>query len=158
MKLIKKIEWKYVAFQILFVGILCLLFYLLNIKHPVLSGTLLYIVLSLVVRAFVLDDFRKGIQAVKKGQYKEAITYFENIYNYLNKNGWLDKYRFITLLTVSKIPVREMALLNIASCCKELGNNFKAKEYYNRVLTEFPGSIMAQTALNMLNSFNDKTD
>ncbi|WP_144803871.1 tetratricopeptide repeat protein [Maribacter sp. MAR_2009_72] len=47
---------------------------------------------------------------------------------------------------------REMALANIGYCYSQIGDGKKAKEYYERTLKEFPGSGLAKSALNMMNS------
>ena len=45
-----------------------------------------------------------------------------------------------------------MALLNIAFCYSQIDQGKKAKEYYQRVLNEFPESGMATAALKMIDS------
>ena len=44
----------------------------------------------------------------------EAINEFQKSYDFFEKNQWVDKYRYLTLLTASKSSYREMALNNIA--------------------------------------------
>ncbi len=46
-----------------------------------------------------------------------------------------------------------MALNNIAFCYGQMGNGEKSREYYEKILQEFPGSGLAKTALRFLNSF-----
>lgn len=45
-----------------------------------------------------------------------------------------------------------MGLNNIAFCYAQIGNGNKAKHYYQKILSKFPDSMLAKTALNMLNS------
>ena len=73
-------------------------------------------------------------------------------YGFFNKKQWIDKYRFIILLSASRISYKEMALLNIAFCYGQLGDGKRSREFYEKTLTEFPDSEMAKTALNMLNA------
>ena len=58
----------------------------------------------------------------------------------------------ITLFSASKMSYREMDLNNIAFCYSQIGNGTKSKEYYEKTLSEFPESIMAKTALKLINS------
>ena len=46
-----------------------------------------------------------------------------------------------------------MALNNIAFAYGQIGDGKKAKEYYERLLTEFPRSGIAKAALKMIDSF-----
>lgn len=50
-----------------------------------------------------------------------------------------------------------MGLGNIAFCYSQTSNGQKAKEYYERVLKEFPGNGFAIAGLNMINSLGQKT-
>ncbi len=43
-----------------------------------------------------------------------------------------------------------MALVNIAFSYTQIGNGQKAKEYYKQALSEFPQSIIAKSALKMI--------
>ena len=49
-----------------------------------------------------------------------------------------------------------MGLSNIAFCYSQIGNGQKATEYYQQSLNDFPDNGIAITALNMLNSVNNK--
>jgi hypothetical protein len=45
-----------------------------------------------------------------------------------------------------------MALCNIAFCYGQTGNGEKSEYYYNVTLKEFPNSLLAKAALNMINA------
>ncbi|HEX3165740.1 MAG TPA: tetratricopeptide repeat protein, partial [Chitinophagaceae bacterium] len=76
--------------------------------------------------------------------------------DYFAKNNWVDKYRYLTLLSSSKMTYKEMGLCNIAFCYSQTGNGQKAKEYYEQALREFPENGLAIAALNMLKSVDNK--
>ena len=56
------------------------------------------------------------------------------------------------MMSASAVSFREMALLNIAFAHSQIGKGEKAKEYYQRTLSEFPSSSMANAALRMIDS------
>ena len=95
------------------------------------------------------------MKKVKNGDFKEAISDFMKSYEFFDKNNWIDKYRFLTLLSSSKMSYKEMALNNIAFCFSQIGNGVKAKEFYEKTLKEFPESGLAKAGLNMMNSINN---
>jgi tetratricopeptide (TPR) repeat protein len=82
----------------------------------------------------------------------EALPLFEKSVAYFSKNRWIDKYRFITLLSSSGLTYREMGLCNIAFCYSQTGNGLKAKEVYTQTLQEYPENGLANAGLNMLTS------
>lgn len=90
------------------------------------------------------------MQMVNQQKFPDAVTYFENSYNFFNRNSWIDKYRFATLLSSSKMSYKEMALNNIAFCYAQSGNGVKSKEHYEKTLLEFPNSGIAKAGLNVL--------
>ena len=88
----------------------------------------------------------------KRKSFQDAIHEFQKSYEFFKKYKWIDTYRSIILLSPSRISYTEMALLNIAFCYGQTGEGQKSREYYERILQEFPESEMARSALNMLDS------
>lgn len=125
-------------------------------EDPVLVGCATAIVFTLLLRRVVARYHRKGIQLVKRKQYAEAIPYFEKSVDFFSRNKWVDKYRFITLLSSSAYTYKEMGLCNIAFCYSQIGNGVKAREYYESTLKEFPENGMAIAGMNMVNSFKEQ--
>ncbi len=95
---------------------------------------------------------------VKQEQFEEAILNFERSYEFFKENDWLDKYRFLTLLSSGKMSYKEMALNNIAFCYGQIGNGKLSKEYFQRTLDEFPESGMAKVGLRFLNSMSNENE
>ena len=151
--IVRQVAWSSLIPQLSFMGVLIFGFYLMKSEDPVIHGTVTYLAISLALRILIPKDHRKGIVLVKQQKFLEASSYFEKSYEFFSKNLWIDKYRFLTLLSSSRISYREMALCNIAFCYSQIGDGKKAIEYYTRTLQEFPDSGLAQSALRMLHSF-----
>ncbi len=152
---IRQISWISIIPQLITMGIIMSLWYLTNPEKAILYGALTYLVISFSLRNLIPKDHRNGIKKVKNGKFKDAIFDFNKSYEFFNKNKWIDKYRFLTLLSSSRMSYKEMALNNIAFCYGQIGNGIKSKEFYERTLKEFPESGLAKAGLNMLNSINN---
>jgi tetratricopeptide (TPR) repeat protein len=149
---IRQVAWISMVPQLIFMALLIYGYYLAGNQDFIMYGALTYLVISFILRNSIPTDHRFGMALVKRNEFREAIPYFQKSYAYFSKHAWLDKFRFITLLSSSRMSYREMALNNIAFCYGQLGDEEKAKEYYSRTLTEFPGNELAKAALNMLDA------
>lgn len=123
---------------------------LLGSSDPFLIGVACYVVVHLALRHGVAAHHRKGMRLYKKERFAEAAAQFEKSYEFFSRHAWLDRWRAVTMLSSSRVSYREMALLNIAFCLVQTGKREQAAALYRRVLDEFPGSKVAQTALRML--------
>jgi tetratricopeptide (TPR) repeat protein len=142
--------------QIILIGLLVFLYDLAKIDEPFIFGALTYSLLAFALRNIVAKSHRQGIRLVKNHKFAEAIPYFENSVQYFNNNNWVDKYRYLTLLSSSKMTYKEMGLCNMAFCYSQIGNGQKAKAYYEQVLKAFPENGLAIAGLNMLRSVDPK--
>lgn len=149
---VRQTNWIAVIPQLIFMGILIYIFYVLNINEPIIWGCLTYLFFLFGSRLILAKDHNKGMKLSKEQNFSEAIKYYKKSAEFFMKNNWIDKYRFITLFSASKMSYREMDLNNIAFCYSQIGNGTKAKEYYEKTLTEFPNSILAKSALKMIES------
>lgn len=152
--LVNQIAWVALIPQILFLGLLMFIYYLLNVGNFVLLGAITYLVLSYVVRRLMLKSFFRGIKLLKKQEVEAAIPYFETCVGFFSRNSWLDKYRYLILLSSSKMTFREMSLCNIAFCYGQINKGQKSKELYEQILKEYPDNVIALTALKMIQSFS----
>ena len=118
-------------------------------------SALTYLVLSYGLNNFIPLDHRTGMRLVNKKEFENAIPYFQKSYDFFSKYSWLDKYRYIMLLSSSKMCYREMSLTNIAFCYSQIGQGNKAIEYYNRTLEEYPENDMAKAAINLIQSVDN---
>lgn len=154
--IVRQIAWISLIPQVLFLGILILIYYLFRIQDCVLCGVVTYLLLSMLLKLVIARDQRRGMRYLKSGMFEDAIEYFEKSYAFFSKYGWVDKYRFITLLSSSRISFKEMALVNIGYCYVHMDNRSKAGLCYQKTLVEFPDSEIAKSALAFLS--NDDED
>ena len=149
---VRQISWTSIIPQLLLIGLLIYIFQLFDFEDPFLAGALTYAILAFGLRNLVARAHRKGINLVKQQKFIDALPFFEKSVDYFSKNSWVDQYRFITLLSSSKLTYKEMGLCNIAFCYSQTGNGLKAKEVYEETLKEYPDNGLANAGLNMLNS------
>ena len=127
----------------------------IGFNNFVIPGALMYLAISLPLRFGVPHHHRKGIALFKRGLFVDAIPLFEKSYTFFKRNRWIDKNRYVVLLSSSQISYTEMALLNIAFCYGQSGDGKKSKAYYEKTLAEFPDSEIAETSLQMFQSAVD---
>ena len=138
-------------------GIIMLIWFQFNKTEFVTYGALTYLIISQSLRRTITREHRKGMDKIKLEDFENAIPHFENSYEFFKRHHWLDKYRYLTLLSSGKMTYKEMALNNIAFCYGQMGNGEVSKEYYERTLNEFPQSGIAKAGLRLLNSMlNEK--
>ncbi len=149
---IKQIAWISMLPQIGILFLIGLVCYLCGVGNPVFPAAVIYLGLSYLLRAVVAKDYQKGMHLVKKQEFAEAIPVFESSYKFFMDNSWVDEYRYIILLSSSRMSYREMALCNIAFCYTQIGEGKKAAEFYREVLKNYPENGLAQAGLKMLES------
>jgi len=149
---IRQVKWISLIPQLSIMGVLIYIYCLIKVSDPVLYGILTYLSLSIALRQIIPRYHRKGISYYKVKQYEKAIVEFKKSYEFFKKHRWIDKNRFIVLLSSSRISYLEMSLINIAFCYGQLGDGKKSKQWYEKALSEFPDSQMAITALKMLDA------
>lgn len=146
----RQVAWISLIPQLIFMGMLIGLFFLLKVKDPFMYGASAYPILSFVLKYSIPLSHRAGMQLVRQEQFAKAIPLFEKSLAFFEHYQWIDKFRYITLLSSSKMTYKEMALCNIAFCYSQTNNKDQAREYYSRVLSEFPENGLAKAALKMM--------
>ena len=150
--IVRQIAWISTIPQLIIIGLITYVFYLLEFEDPFIFGIFSYLILSVALRNLAAKYQRQGMKLVKQQQFALAIPFFEQSVDFFTRNSWIDNYRFLTLLSSSRMTYREMGLCNIAFCNSQIGNGQKAKDYYEMVLIEFPNNGLAKAGLNMFNS------
>lgn len=150
--IVRQIAWLSVVPQLTIMGLIMWLLSIAGVRQSIVFGALAYLALSMTLRFGIPKAHRRGILLFKRKQYAEAIPEFERSYDFFNRNRWIDDWRFLVLLSSSRVSYREMAFLNLAFCHSQAGSGFKAKEYYQRTLADFPDSEMAKVSLRMIES------
>jgi tetratricopeptide (TPR) repeat protein len=156
--IIRQISWISIVPQLVIIGLLFFLYHVADFGDPFIMAALTWSLLAIGLRNLIAKKHRQGIKLVKLQKFKEAIPFFEQSFEYFTKNKRVDKYRFLTLLSISKMSYRESALCNLAFCHSQTGAGLKAKEYYKQVLAEYPENGLAKAGLNMLNSIGQTTE
>ena len=149
---VRQVAWLSVLPQFAVMGGLILMWYFIGVERYVFNGALNYLLISIPLRSILTRFHRKGMRKVKRENYADAILDFQKSIEFFTKYSWIDKYRFLFLLSSSRMAYREMAFNNIAFCYGQTGNGEKAIEYYELTLREYPGSGMAKVGLQMLKS------
>jgi tetratricopeptide (TPR) repeat protein len=150
---IRQTAWVSVIPQFLFMGLLLFVFHQISSENAVLYGAVTYLSISYILRNFIPKSHRKGLSLYNENRFLEGIDSFQKSYDFFCQHNYLDKYRYLLLLSSSKMGYKEMALNNIAFGYSQIGDGKKAKEYYERLLVEFPKNGIAKVALKMIDSF-----
>jgi tetratricopeptide (TPR) repeat protein len=146
----KQIAWISLVPQLAFMAFLMAAYYVMGTEQFVIFGAGTYLTISNLLRFLALKDHNKAVKSLKAGEFQDAIPAFQSSYDFLNGYPWIDKYRYLILLSSSKISFREMALNNIAFCYSQSGEGEKAISYYKRMFAEYPDSDLAKAALNFI--------
>lgn len=152
----RQIAWLFLIPQLIIFQLIIIIFnfFITPFDLAVNLALLFYLGVFFLLRTLIPHNHRKGIRLIKSDSYAEAIIEFEKSYDFFMQHPWIDRYRFLVLLSSSKTSYTEMALTNAAFCYTQTGNGQKAVEYYEKALHLFPDSEMAKSALKMLHSFN----
>ena len=149
---VRQISWISLIPHFLTMLILITLFKYFETPYPYALASAFYLLLTYGIRYILTKDHIKGIKLVKSNKFNEAIPCFEKSYQFFSRNSWIDKYRYVTLFSASKMSYKEMALCNIAFCYSQINEGLKAIEYYEKTLQEYPENGLAKAGLKMLNS------
>lgn len=117
-----------------------------------LIGAGLYLVYSFGSRAILAREHKAGMRLTKRGSFAEAIPHYEESLAFFERHAWVDRWRALTMLSSGRLSYREMALVNIAFCYSQVGEGEKAEDYYRRTLADYPDSVIARTALRLMES------
>lgn len=149
---VRQTNWVSIIPHLFIMGLMIFFWYQINERKAFLYGAMTYLMTSYLLRSFIPKDHRNGIKKNHSGDFKGAILDFQKSYDFFSRYDWVDKYRFITLLSSSKMSYKEMALTNIGFCYSQIGEGENARQYYERTLKEFPQNGIAISALKMMDS------
>ena len=151
---VRQIAWQSVLFQFALLAVFVTAAFCLGgfTRQAAMIGALIYVLYHVLVKWFVELPMSRGLKLIQARKFEEAISEFENAYRFYIRYKWIDRARF-GLLISSNVSFREMALINIAFCYSQIGQGTKSKEYYQRILVEFPESSFAKVALTAIKAF-----
>lgn len=147
--IVRQSAWISIVPQLALMALLMAGAYFAGLEPFIVIGAAAYLGISFGLRRLVPQDHRAGMALFRQERFAEALPHFQRSYEFFTRHRWLDDWRFITLLSSSRISYREMALLNVAYCYGQTGDGERSREYYQRVAQEFPGSRIAEASLRM---------
>lgn len=150
----RQIAWLSVIPHILIIVLLGFFYYKLDLNdgNEGIYAGLTFLALAYLSKMLIAKEHRKGIRLTKQGKFEEAIPHFQRSADFFTRYAWIDKWRYLVLLSASKMCYREMAFCNIAFCLTQTGKGNEAKKMYEDILKEYPQNIIATTALRMVTS------
>ena len=154
---VRQIAWISIIPQMLFMAFLGVVYFTF-IESKFLAAyltCLTYLIVSFTLRLSLTHNHRKGMILIRDDKYELAIDEFQKSYSFFSKHAWIDRYRFITMLSSSKISYSEMALVNIAFCYSQIGDGRKTKDYYLKALDQFPNSEIVKTFFKTIESIEN---
>lgn len=155
---VRQIAWVSILPQAGVLGAFVYLWHFVYPQRAILLASLSYLLLSVLLRKFLCQAHNRGIQAIHAEKFEQAILDFEESCRFFEQYQWIDQYRFVTLLSSSKMSYQVMALNNIAFCYSQLGNGLQAKYYYQQALQLFPENSVAKVALRLLESKDNPSE
>jgi tetratricopeptide (TPR) repeat protein len=145
-------NWLALIPHLILMGVLCLTFYQIDKKIFYLLALITYYVIWFASRGiFFPSVIYEGIKFIKEAKFKEAIPPIQKTIDYYTSHAWIDKFRFLLLISSSKFSIRESSICNLGFCYLKLGEIEKAKATYESVLAQYPENINAQNMLDTIN-------
>lgn len=137
-----QINWKYAFFHLILLSLLCYLLSIYSINYWVFAP-IIFFALAYTLQHLLLKDNSKGLRLAKIKDYENAISHFKKCADYLTKNEWIDRHRYITVLNRSKLSYREVVLLNWAFCLAKAGRKQEATELLQGIIGQYPENKLA---------------
>lgn len=100
---------------------------------------------------FFPNSLYDGIALIKQSKFKDAIPVIQESIEFYDKRSWIDKYRFVLLISSSKKSIKETSICNLAYCYLQVGEVQKSKRIYEEVLINNPDNANARAMLNTIN-------
>ena len=151
--------WLAIVPRVLFIGILCLAYYQWDRRNYFVLGFITYLIIWYGLRTMAFPkDVHKSIRLIKEEKFGEAIPYIERSIVFYNRHSWIDKYRFLLMVSSSKRGIRESSICNLGFCLLQIGQVKAAKEVYENVLRQYPESTIAILQLRTINSISNSTE
>src|SRR5262249_14815973 len=103
-------------------------------------------------RRLFLADLYQGVNHMRRGDYQQAVIAFETQYYVLERNGWLDRFRGLVLLSPTTYSFRELALLYQVAPYVQLGDAQRAEALTRECLRINPMNVFAHTRLELMDA------
>jgi tetratricopeptide (TPR) repeat protein len=145
-------DWLAIIPRILLMAVLCLLVYRFDHRLFVFYGLFLYLAITIPLKRLLLPaSLYESVKLIKQENFEDAIPFIQEDVDYFTKKAWIDKFRFLLMISSSKRTFREMSLCNMAYCLLQIGNVKESKALYEEILIQYPENIIAKAGLNNIN-------
>jgi tetratricopeptide (TPR) repeat protein len=145
-------NWLALIPKVFVIGIFCILFYQFDKRNFFLFAVIVYLILTYIARWLFYPSFvHAGIKHIKEGKFEQAIPFIQKTINYYKGHPWIDKFRFLLLISSAKSTILESSVCNLAYCYLQTGQVEKSTELYQNILRQNPENINARAMLNTIN-------
>jgi tetratricopeptide (TPR) repeat protein len=149
----KEIAWLSLIPRLLYLGLLCLAFYPLDKKNFFIYAIIVHSIITFGLRKLAFPAVvHSSVALIKEAKFEEAIPYIKESIDYYDKRPWIDKYRFLLMVSSSKQCIMELLLCNLAFCHLQIGDVKVAKLTYEEVLSRYPENPNARVQLQTINA------
>jgi tetratricopeptide (TPR) repeat protein len=151
--------WLAIIPHIIVIGILCMVYYQWDRRNYFVFGFITYLIIWYGLRTMAFPkEVHKSIRLIKEEKFGEAIPYIERSIEFYNKHLWIDKYRFLLMVSSSKRGIRESSICNLGFCLLQIGQVKAAKEVYEDILRQYPENTVAIIQLRTINAISNSTE
>ena len=138
--------------RLILIGILCLLLYPYNNQIFFVYALFIYLLIHYIAKySLIPGSTFTGVKLMKEDKYEEAMPFIQRDIDYFTEKAWIDKFRFVLMISTSSRSYREICLCNLAWCLLQTGKVRESKELYERILVQYPENPVAKTQLNTIN-------
>ena len=112
-------------------------------------GTSILLLYVLLARLIFTGEHQLALWHLAHHEYELAIPRFEASFEYFTRHTWLDRLRYMVMLSPAGYRYREMAMLGLGYCHAQLGR-VEAQRWYEGALREYPDNSLAKAALVLM--------
>ena len=146
------ISWPATILQLTVVATAIVVGSILDPRNGVILGAGAYLAYFFGPRYLISRHHRRGVALSKRQHFEDAIPEFRKSLDFFDSHPWIDRFRYIVLLSTSAICYREMAMVSMAFCYAQIGDGVRAREHYEACLVRFPESGMAVAAIRLMDA------
>lgn len=148
-----KQETKWIALvpRLVLLAILCFLLYPYDNQIFFVYAFFLYLAITYSIKySMIPGSTFTGVKFLKKGQFEEALPFIEKDIEYYSSKPWIDKYRFLLMISSSALSFREMSLCNRAWCLLQTGRVKETIDQYESVIRHYPQNVVTRAQLKTI--------
>jgi len=138
--------------RLVIIVILCLALYQYDQRIFFVYAFFIYLIVSYLIKFLLIPGSTfTGVSLMRQDKYEEAISFIEKDIHYFTERAWIDKFRFVLMISTSSRSFREISLCNKAYCLLQMERVKECTALYESVLAQYPGNVVARSQLNTIN-------